>query len=335
MEGGGVRHPGTRRESHRREAAARPDRRDRGPRSCPLPSRRRASRRSRFGTCRSHGERTLASSPGRFDLVGVRWHGSGTVRFSVRSTTGAWGPWLDAAAEEEDQPDARLAEAAATAGWRVGNPTWVGPSNGIRYRIERQGARPSGLLRPQPRAEDPAPRRRVGGRAADRAPQRLGRGRVDPAGRAGLRTGDPIRERAPHGGHERLLALSGGGDHARDPGLPRQVERLERHRLQLPRRPLRHGLRGSLRRHRPERGRRVRARLQHRLGRRGRDRDVRHVADPGRLPRRHSRSSSPGGSISPTSTRSPRSRSSRAGASAIPPASRSCSAPSRAIATRG
>ena len=57
--------------------------------------------------------RSLASSPGRFDLVGVRWHGSGSVQFSVHSTAGTWGPWLDAAAEEEDQPDAGSREAAA------------------------------------------------------------------------------------------------------------------------------------------------------------------------------------------------------------------------------
>jgi hypothetical protein len=81
------------------------------------------------------GERALAGSSGRFDLVGVRWHGSGSVRFSVRSTAGRWGPWLDAAGEEDDQPDAGVAEAVATRGWRVGSPTWVGPANGIRYRI--------------------------------------------------------------------------------------------------------------------------------------------------------------------------------------------------------
>jgi N-acetylmuramoyl-L-alanine amidase/FlgD Ig-like domain len=80
-----------------------------------------------------HADRSLASTPGRFDLVGVRWHGSGSVQFSVRSTSGTWGPWLDAAAEEEDQPDAGSREAAPTRGWRVGNPTWVGAANGIRY----------------------------------------------------------------------------------------------------------------------------------------------------------------------------------------------------------
>ena len=83
------------------------------------------------------GDRTTssASSPGRFDLVGVRWHGGGSVRFRVHALGGGWGPWLDAAPEEEDQPDLGSPEAASSRGWRLGNPTWVGPSNGIRYRL--------------------------------------------------------------------------------------------------------------------------------------------------------------------------------------------------------
>ena len=59
----------------------------------------------------------------------------GSVRFSVRALGGGWGPWLDAAPEEDDQPDVGSPEAAASRGWRLGNPTWVGPSNGIRYRL--------------------------------------------------------------------------------------------------------------------------------------------------------------------------------------------------------
>jgi hypothetical protein len=82
-----------------------------------------------------HGARTLTSSPGRFDLVGLRWHGSGSVRFSVRSTWGRWGPWLDGVVEEDDRPDPGARESRATRGWRLGNPTWVGPANGIRYRL--------------------------------------------------------------------------------------------------------------------------------------------------------------------------------------------------------
>ena len=65
----------------------------------------------------------------------MRWHGAGTVRFQVRSSEGRWGPWLSATPEEEDQPDTSAAEAATSKGWRLGNPTWVGPSNGIRYRV--------------------------------------------------------------------------------------------------------------------------------------------------------------------------------------------------------
>ena len=82
------------------------------------------------------GERSLAGAPGRFDLVGLRWQGPGSVRFSVRSTTtGRFGPWLDGITEEGDQPDRGSPEAAVSRRYRVGNPTWVGPANGIRYRI--------------------------------------------------------------------------------------------------------------------------------------------------------------------------------------------------------
>ncbi len=82
-----------------------------------------------------HGERTLAASPGEFDLVGVRWRGSGSVWLSVHAAGGHFGPWLNAAPEEGDQPDVQSRESGASRGLRVGNPTWVGPSDGIRYRI--------------------------------------------------------------------------------------------------------------------------------------------------------------------------------------------------------
>ena len=81
----------------------------------------------------------------------------------------------------------------------------------------------------------------------------LGRGRVDPARRRRAtrrRCGSRSCTTRPA---ERLLARRGRRDRARDRALPRAGERLERHRLQLSRRPLRHGLRGPLRRHRPER----------------------------------------------------------------------------------
>jgi hypothetical protein len=83
------------------------------------------------------GERTLASGapPARFNLVGLHWRGSGTVQFRTRSTAGRWSAWRDAAPEAEDRPDARTAERARASGWRLGNPWWVGVSNGIEYRL--------------------------------------------------------------------------------------------------------------------------------------------------------------------------------------------------------
>ncbi len=61
-------------------------------------------------------ERTLASTkaPGRFDLVGLRWSGPGTVRFRARSVNGGWSAW--------QAPDDT-------------NPTWTGPADGLQYRV--------------------------------------------------------------------------------------------------------------------------------------------------------------------------------------------------------
>ena len=86
--------------------------------------------------CTARAERTLASTPGRFDLVGVRWHGS-RQRALQRPLDGR--P-LGAVARRRrggGRPAGRRARPRrrATRGWRVGNPTWVGPANGIRYRI--------------------------------------------------------------------------------------------------------------------------------------------------------------------------------------------------------
>ncbi len=82
------------------------------------------------------GERLLASSapPARFNLVGLHWRGSGTVQFRTRSTDGRWSGWKDAAPEVEDRPDAGTPERVRASGWRLGNPWWVGASNGIEYR---------------------------------------------------------------------------------------------------------------------------------------------------------------------------------------------------------
>ncbi len=62
------------------------------------------------------GERALASAPApvRFDLVGLRWRGAGTVRFRTRSLAGRWSAW--------QVPD-------------DSNPSWTGASDALQYRV--------------------------------------------------------------------------------------------------------------------------------------------------------------------------------------------------------
>jgi hypothetical protein len=88
-----------------------------------------------------HG-RSLASSPARtFDLVGVHWRGQGSVQFRTHATGGRWSAWRVAAPEAEDLPDAGSSEQRAEGGWQIGNPYWVGPSDGIRYRVRGRVSR--------------------------------------------------------------------------------------------------------------------------------------------------------------------------------------------------
>ena len=139
---------------------------------------------------------------------------------------------------------------------------------------------------------------------ADRPSRFLGRRRVDPP-RACRSFADQVRFSIVH-------HTAGRNDYSRaeaaaivkgDPALPRAGERLERHRLQLPRRPLRHDLRGPVRRRRAQRRRRARARVQHRFGRNRAARDVREHGSFAAPRRRRSPSCSPGASTSPTSIR--------------------------------
>jgi hypothetical protein len=82
-----------------------------------------------------HGRALASSPPPAFDLVGLHWRGPGSVQFRTRSVGGRWSAWRVAAPEAEDLPDYETAEARRSRGWRLGNPYWVGPSNGIAYRL--------------------------------------------------------------------------------------------------------------------------------------------------------------------------------------------------------
>ena len=113
---------------------------------------------------------------------GVRWHGSGFGAVQCPLDLGGpGGPWLDAAAEEEDQPDAGSPRGGGNArlacrrphlgrGRRTGSATTAtGSVRDLRASFIRS-----------PELRDPAPRRLLGRRAADRLRAALGRRRVDP-----------------------------------------------------------------------------------------------------------------------------------------------------------
>ena len=68
----------------------------------------------------------------RFQLVGLHWRGSGSVRFRTRSLRGHWSNWRAAAPGEDDLPD-RGTEGRRP-GWRLGAPFWTGGSDAIQYR---------------------------------------------------------------------------------------------------------------------------------------------------------------------------------------------------------
>jgi hypothetical protein len=69
----------------------------------------------------------------RFTLAGVSWRGTGSVELRTRSASGHWSAWRAAAPEDEDGPDAGSVE-QRRAGWRLGNPWWVGVSDRIEAR---------------------------------------------------------------------------------------------------------------------------------------------------------------------------------------------------------
>ena len=79
-------------------------------------------------------------SPGRFQLVGLHWRGSGRVEYRTRGLAGHWSRWR-LSDDEDALPDRGSAEARSTRGWRVGEPQWTGPSNAIQYRTVGSVAR--------------------------------------------------------------------------------------------------------------------------------------------------------------------------------------------------
>ena len=103
----------------------------------------------------------------------ARGHPLARVRAGSRSararSTGRWSAWRPAAPEDEDGPDPGSRRARGSAGWRIGNPWWVGPSDRIEVRTSgRVGAR-SRPSRLEPRARVPFRVPAATSDAADRA----------------------------------------------------------------------------------------------------------------------------------------------------------------------
>ncbi len=128
--------------------------------------------------------------------------------------------------------------------------------------------RPSArVLRSQSRGADPAAAGLDGRFAPDALARGLGRERGNSSRAAELCTERAIRARAPHRRHELLHRFAIRGDRPWDRDLPREGQRLERHRLQLSRRQVRPGLRGQVWRCRQAGHWRACGRVQHRFRR--------------------------------------------------------------------
>jgi flagellar hook assembly protein FlgD len=71
------------------------------------------------------GPRALqaAAAPMPFNMIGVHWHGAGTVSFRTRAVGGRWRAWQVADADDGNGP-----------GKHDGNVAWVGASNAILFR---------------------------------------------------------------------------------------------------------------------------------------------------------------------------------------------------------
>ena len=241
----------------------------------------------------------------RFSMAGVVCDvpGAGAVTVRVRTSLdgSAWGPWMETPLEVVDEGGvaraftdplwtgaARYAQVAAVAG-DGGGPagTDQGARGGHRPGGGRRGRRPRRRRAAPHRRRDRRRRPRAAGlggrhRAADRHARRVGRGRVAAFRVTRLRARqDGLRP--PHRQRQRLHASRRPRAHARRLRLPHQEPGLERHRLQLPRGPLRDHLRGTVRRHGPRRHRRAGLRLQHRQHRHLGDGDVHRggATDPG------------------------------------------------------
>jgi hypothetical protein len=91
---------------------------------------------ARLAAGRMSPELATRPAPFRFNMVGLHWKGSGDVWFRTALERGEWSEWQPARPEDEDTPDVGSAEAAPSAGWKLGNPYWTGTARFIEYRFD-------------------------------------------------------------------------------------------------------------------------------------------------------------------------------------------------------
>ncbi len=211
------------------------------------------------------GPRSLAvvPAPMHFNMLAVHWTGTGAVLYRTHRLHGGWSGWTAA--------DADVAPDGGTGPWHDGGLQWTGAADGFRFRRSGvvQRLRVYELWsRVTTRAS-----RSLSAAAAPAIVSRSGWHANEEIVRAAPRFAPAVRLAVVHhtAGANSYYTRPGGGDRAGHRGLPRAGKRLERHRLQLPCRPVRDGVRGPRRRDHQERDRRALGGLQ--LGHRRRRAD--------------------------------------------------------------
>ncbi len=73
-------------------------------------------------------------TPGRFNLLGMRWRGRAEPEIELRVRRGkAWSRWRQLEAHGDHNPDAGRRERAV----KASDPLWVGSARGVQYRLSR------------------------------------------------------------------------------------------------------------------------------------------------------------------------------------------------------
>ena len=226
-----------------------------------LPGRRRAHDRGRVGAVRLR--------PGRVPLAGRRQralpHPCRRRSLELVAAGGARGRGPARPGQPGDDDPQGLAARQSLLG-RCVRPRGV-PRGGRCAQAAR-------LVRVEPGRAGVAPGAVHDRYAPDRAATGVGGERGDHPRRPAVRALGCVCGRPSHGRLERLHPEPVRRDRARDRAVPRPRKRLERHRLQLPRRQIRPGLRRPCRRDRAQRDRCARGGVQYRLHRRCRDRQL-------------------------------------------------------------